>query len=76
MVKFLGKIYNWLLWFAGEPISPDEVSPTGEKYSHKLWRQKERLGKWWWVGLGIISFIISLFIAAYVWLVLHVLKKV
>ena len=76
MIKFLDKLYHKLLWFAGEPTCPEDVPLGGEHYSNKLWRQKARLGKWWWVGLGFVSFIISLFIAAYIWLVFHILKKV
>lgn len=54
MVKLLGKIYGYWLWFAGEAMSPAEVPASGEKYSHKLRRQKQRLGEWWYFLLALV----------------------
>ena len=64
----LDKIYHKLLWILG--------FQEGEHISDLFWRQKERWSKWWWTGLGIICFIILTSLGAFVWLVLHILKKV
>ncbi len=69
----LSKIYYFILWIAGEPMSPGEVPPEGERYTYKLVRQYKRLGVWWWVGLGFIIALLTGLIAFFVWLVKHIL---
>lgn len=48
----INKIYQWLLWVAGEPITDDELDELkggGEKWTYQMRRAKSRLGVWWWV---------------------------
>mgnify|MGYP001606826562 FL=1 len=49
MVEIISKLYGYLLWFMGEPLSASEYYPQGEKYTFKLRRQKERLGRYWYL---------------------------
>ena len=48
----IDKIYQWLLWVAGEPITDeelDELKGGGDKWTYHMRRSKKRLGNWWWV---------------------------
>lgn len=57
-------IYKSLLWFLG--------FPEGQTISELLARQKQRLGKWWWLfPIGTIIVCLGLFITS-IWLTFHV----
>ena len=55
----LNKIYNAFLWVLG--------FKEGEKITYMLRRQKQRLGKFWWVGVGGVF-------ASLICLVLHIVE--
>lgn len=57
--SFIYKVYKLFLYFWG--------FAQGEHITDMLRRQKQRLGKGWWVGIaGIFGFLI--------WLVLHIIE--
>lgn len=61
------KLYNWFLWIIGfrEDESDDDT------ISDMLWRQKQRMGVWWWLmSIGTIVFTVAI-LGFQIWLLLH-----
>jgi hypothetical protein len=66
----MSKIYKWLLWYIGYTREEGDE----DKLSHMLVRQKERLGKWWWVLAGSTLIIVAIILAFLIWLTVHIIQ--
>ncbi|MBA7592020.1 hypothetical protein ES708_34192 [subsurface metagenome] len=61
------KLYNWFLWISGFREDEDD----DDTISAMLWRQKQRMGVWWWLmSTGSIVFT-ALILGFQVWLFFH-----
>lgn len=61
-------IYYWFLWIIGFREDEDD----DDTISDMLWRQKGRMGAWWWL-MSITTIIFTLVILTFeVWLFFHI----
>lgn len=53
----LAKIYGWLLWFVGEPLTDEELEECkggGDRWTYHERRSMKRLEKWWYLKWAVI----------------------
>ena len=66
--RLKGSFYDWLLWITGFRKDKNDE----DTISDMLWRQKQRMGAWWWL-MPILTILFTAALLAFeIWLVIHI----